>query len=153
MPQSIQTIAESAHPFLARIETLMGEIASEKAACMARCRELQSDIKAVFVEAKNTKGVQKKPLRDIIKRRALQNKIEGLGQFDDQEESQQYDAFVLAFAGTPMGEYVQANGPQGAEAEAETQAAPKTRRSRRNAVAPIEHPATDSGDVFGGFAN
>jgi len=100
-------IAAKAAPFLTRIEEIDDELESEKGAYMATCRTLRSKRKEVFGDAKSA-GIAVKPLKGIVKRRKLENKIAGLPSDFDIDESAQYSALATAFAGTPFGDFAAA---------------------------------------------
>jgi uncharacterized protein (UPF0335 family) len=100
-------LATKAAPFLQRIEEIDEELDSEKGAYMATCRTLRSRRKDVFGDAKDA-GVAVKPLKAVVKRRKLENKIAGLPSEFDIDESAQYSALASAFAGTPFGDFAAA---------------------------------------------
>jgi uncharacterized protein (UPF0335 family) len=110
-------LATKAAPFLQRIEELDEELDSEKGAYMATCRTLRSRRKDVFGDAKGA-GIAVKPLKAVVKRRKLENKIAGLPSEFDIDESAQYEALAAAFAGTPFGDFAaeRANGPRSDDA-------------------------------------
>jgi uncharacterized protein (UPF0335 family) len=110
-------LATKAAPFLQRIEEIDEELDSEKGAYMATCRTLRSRRKDVFGDAKGA-GIAVKPLKAVVKRRKLENKIAGLPSEFDIDESAQYEALAAAFAGTPFGDFAaeRANGPRSDDA-------------------------------------
>jgi uncharacterized protein (UPF0335 family) len=93
--------------FVGRIESLMGDLASERGEYMQRCRTIRDDIKSVIQEAKDEHGVPKKALKALIRTRELENKIQDLEDLlepDDQTAFLQLVAALGDFASTPLGE-------------------------------------------------
>jgi len=105
-------LATKAAPFLQRIEEIDEELDSEKGAYMATCRTLRSKRKGVFGDAKDA-GIAVKPLKAVVKRRKLENKIAGLPSDFDIDETAQYSALASAFAGTPFGDFAAAQAQAG----------------------------------------
>lgn len=96
---------EAVEGFVSRIENLNGDLATEKSEFMTRCKTIRGDIKDVFDEAKGA-GIPKKELKRVIKRRALENKIENLREELEGDEQHNYDMLLHALghlADTPLG--------------------------------------------------
>ncbi len=95
--------------FVARIENLHEEIAKEKSAFMLICKGLQESIRDVLEEAQ-TKGLPKKPLRAIVKQRALEKKARGCrDDLDDIDHLSAFDIMKNALgdlADLPLGAHV-----------------------------------------------
>lgn len=93
--------------FVARIENLHAEIAKEKSAFMLTCKALQQDIKEVLEEAQ-TKGIPKKPLKAIVKQRALEKKVAACrDDLDDIDHISAFDIMKAALgdlADLPLGQ-------------------------------------------------
>jgi uncharacterized protein (UPF0335 family) len=105
-------LAAKAETYLRQIEEIDDELDSEKGAYMATCRTLRSRRKDVFGDAKDA-GLAVKPLKAVVKRRKLENKIAGLPSDFDIDESAQYSALASAFAGTPFGDFAAAQAQAG----------------------------------------
>lgn len=87
-----------------RIETLQRTIEIERAACAERCNATRDDIKEIYVEAKEA-GIPPKELKQAIKARDLNRKIEALR--DKSKDKDTYDQIRFALgdlADTPLGE-------------------------------------------------
>jgi uncharacterized protein (UPF0335 family) len=69
--------AKIAEPFVAEIEHIYDDLESLKGEYMARCKARRAEIKDIYSEAKD-KGVPKRPLKGIVKARALQRKIDNI---------------------------------------------------------------------------
>lgn len=94
-----------AHSFVSRVENLHGDLATEKSEFMTRCKVIHSDIKEVLTEAKNA-GIPKKALKNVIKHRALLNKVEDVRNDLEGEDQDNFDQLLNAlgnFAGTDLG--------------------------------------------------
>ncbi|MCK9994503.1 MAG: hypothetical protein Dbin4_03023 [Alphaproteobacteria bacterium] len=78
--------------FVARIENLHADLEKEKSAYMLACKALREDIREVLEEAQE-KGLPKKPLRAIVKQRALEKKAAACR--DDLEDSDHLSAFDI----------------------------------------------------------
>jgi uncharacterized protein (UPF0335 family) len=102
-------LAAKAETYLRQIEEIDFDLESEKGEYMSRCRVLRDKRKDVFGAAKDD-GIQVKPLKAVVKRRKLENKIAGLPSDFDIDESSQYAALAEAFAGTPFGDFAAARG-------------------------------------------
>jgi len=91
--------------FVDRIENLYADIATEKSEFMTRCKVIHSDIKEVLTEAKNA-GIPKKAMRNVIRKRKLENDIEGIRADLDGDDQDSFDQLVIAldkFADTDLG--------------------------------------------------
>jgi uncharacterized protein (UPF0335 family) len=91
--------------FVARIENLYSDIATEKSEFMTRCKSIHGDIKEVLTEAKNA-GIPKKALRNVVKQRALLNKVEDIRNDLEGDDQDSFDQLVIAlgkFAETGLG--------------------------------------------------
>jgi len=82
-----------AQAYLARIETLLADIDSERGTYMARCKELREDISGIYVEAKDN-GVPVKALKGIVKHRQLQKKQDAIAAGFDIDEAAAYETLV-----------------------------------------------------------
>jgi uncharacterized protein (UPF0335 family) len=109
-------LATKAETYLRLIEEIDEELDSEKVAYMSRCGVLRDRRKDVFGAAKDD-GIQVKPLKAIVKRRKLENKIAGLPSEFEIDEAAQYEALAAAFAGTPFGDFAASRADNGAAAE------------------------------------
>ena len=76
--------------FVGRIENLHADLEKEKSAYMLACKALREDIKEVLDEAQQ-KGLPKRPLRAIVKQRALEKKVAACR--DDLEDDDHVSAF------------------------------------------------------------
>ena len=94
--------------FLDRIDNLKEEIGSVMGTAMRECKELRSDIKDVFTEAKD-RGIPMKALkaeaalRDLDRQKA--KVIAGLEQ-EDEESLEQIQHALGDFASSPLGDAV-----------------------------------------------
>lgn len=91
--------------FVNRIENLYSDIATEKSEFMTRCKSIHGDIKEVLTEAKNA-GIPKKALRNVVKQRALLNKVEDIRNDLEGDDQDSFDQLVIAlgkFADTGLG--------------------------------------------------
>lgn len=94
-----------AQGFVDRIENLYADIATEKSEFMTRCKVIHGDVKEVLTEAKNA-GIPKKALRNVIKKRKLENDIEGIRADLEGDDQDSFDQLVFAlgkFAETGLG--------------------------------------------------
>lgn len=113
-----QTTAGSAQPghngfdaltttrFVQRIESLLGDIDSERGRFMRKAKSLREDVRSVFDEATNA-GIPRRELRTAIKARALGYKIEKLREDMDEDRRETYDQIRQALgdlADTPLGQ-------------------------------------------------
>jgi len=89
-----------AEAYLARIETLLADIDSERGTYMVRCKELREDISEIYVEAKDN-GVPVKALKGIVKHRQLQKKQEAIAAGFDIDEAAAYEQIREALG--PLG--------------------------------------------------
>ena len=78
--------------FVGRIENLQADLEKEKSAYMLACKALREDIKEVLDEAQQ-KGLPKRPLRAIVKQRALEKKVAACR--DDLEDIDHLSAFDI----------------------------------------------------------
>jgi uncharacterized protein (UPF0335 family) len=81
--------------FVERVESLNGDLGTEKGEFMARCKVIQGDIKEVYKEAKNA-GINKKALKGIVKKRALEADIEDIAADLEGDDSDAYAALQLS---------------------------------------------------------
>jgi len=81
--------------FVERVENLLADKASEKGEYMAKCKVINEDIDQVFVEAKNA-GFRKKALKQVLKKRELERKLEDVGADLEGDDSDAYAAMDLA---------------------------------------------------------
>lgn len=90
-----------------RIENLNAELAKEKSDFMLRCKGFQEDIRAVLDEAQE-KGLPKKPLKAIVKQRALEQKAKAVrDNLEDLDHLSAFDIMKSALgqlSGTPLGQ-------------------------------------------------
>lgn len=94
-----------AQKFVDRIENLNAVIATEKSEFMTRCKVVHGDIREVLTEAKNA-GIPKKALKNVVKKRKLENDIEGIRADLEGDDQDSYDQLVFAlgkFAETDLG--------------------------------------------------
>jgi uncharacterized protein (UPF0335 family) len=92
--------------FVQRIENLLGDLLSERGSYMERCKEIRSDIKLVYDEAKDA-SLPIKELRTLIRTRELERKIESQINELETEERQTYEmleATLGDFGDRPLGE-------------------------------------------------
>lgn len=78
--------------FVGRIENLHADLEKEKSAYMLACKALHQDIKGVLEEAQS-KGLPKKPLKAIVKQRALEKKVAACR--DDLDDTDHLSAFDI----------------------------------------------------------
>lgn len=91
--------------FNQRIESLYGDLATEKGESMARCRAIHQDIDEVLKEAKNA-GIPKKEFKAVIKKRTLLAKAEEIRADLEGESVDTFDQIEFAlgkFAETELG--------------------------------------------------
>ena len=86
---------EKVMEFVSRIENLHGDLGTEKSESMTRCKAIHTDIKEVYKEAKNA-GFNKKALKGIISKRALEAKIQDIGDELEGDDSTAYASLQLA---------------------------------------------------------
>lgn len=104
---------EAVKSFVARVENLNGDMATEKSEFMTRCKVIHGDIKVVLDEAKNA-GIPKKELKAAIKRRALAAKMEDIRLELEGEQQDNYDHILLALgdlADLPLGQHAASKAP------------------------------------------
>ena len=78
--------------FVGRIENLHADLEKEKSAYMLACKALREDLKEVFEQAQD-KGLPKRPLKAIIKQRALEKKAQACR--DDLDDIDHLSAFDI----------------------------------------------------------
>lgn len=96
---------EKAKSFIARVEEVESEMASEQGTYMARCKELREEIAEIMDEAKAA-GISKKPLRAVLKTRSLQRKLDAERDNLESEAQDTYDQIRHAIgdlADLPLG--------------------------------------------------
>lgn len=93
--------------FVGRIENLHADLEKEKSAYMLACKALREDIKEVLNEAQE-KGLPKKPLKAIVKQRALEKKVAACrDDLDDIDHLSAFDIMKAALgdlADLPLGQ-------------------------------------------------
>ena len=93
--------------FVGRIENLHADLEKEKSAYMLACKALREDIRAVLEEAQG-KGLPKKPLKAIVKQRALEKKVAACrDDLDDIDHLSAFDIMKAALgdlADLPLGQ-------------------------------------------------
>jgi len=94
-------LAKIAQPFIERIEAVQDDLESLKGEYMNRCKARREEIKTIYGEAKD-KGVPKRPLKGIIKHRALQRKIDDIENDFEIDESAIYRELVEGLG--PLGQ-------------------------------------------------
>jgi len=88
------TLEGRAQPYMKRIESLMGDLDSERGAYMAKCKPIHEDIREVYAEAKDN-GVPVKALKGLVKWREFEKKQAKIGQdFADLDEKASYDQLI-----------------------------------------------------------
>src|SRR5262245_26771787 len=87
------SLARIAEPFVERIEAIHDDLESLKGEYMNRCKQRREEIKTIYSEAKD-KGIPKRPLKGIIKQRALQSKIDDIENDFEIDESAIYRELV-----------------------------------------------------------
>lgn len=93
-PHGQNSIDAKAKPFVDRVEEIQRQMESDKGEYMAKCRANRMRIKDVLVEAKD-QGLPVRPIKGVIKYRALERKQEKIGAgFDDVAESALYQELV-----------------------------------------------------------
>lgn len=108
----------AATAFVHRVENVHAEIATEKSKFMTRCKELHSDVTAILDEAKGA-GIPKKAIRNVVKKHALEAKLEDIRDSLDGDDLDSYDQLLQALGelgGTPLGQAAVARGEQRAAA-------------------------------------
>lgn len=100
------TIEARALPFIERVENVEEQIASERGAFMARCKELRGDIKEIYAEVKDA-DLPVKAIKKIVKRRELERKQLAIDESMKGEEGEyDYEMLVAALgdlADLPLG--------------------------------------------------
>ena len=93
--------------FVGRIENLHADLEKEKSAYMLACKALREDLKEVFEQAQD-KGLPKKPLKAIVKQRALEKKVAACrDDLDDIDHLSAFDIMKAALgdlADLPLGQ-------------------------------------------------
>lgn len=88
------SIDAKAQPFVARVESILADMESDKGAYMAKCRANRDRIKDILTEAKD-QGLPVKPMKSIIKYRTLERKQTKIAaSFDDVAEAAIYQELV-----------------------------------------------------------
>lgn len=88
------SIDEKARPFLERVESIVGDMESDKGAYMAKCRANRERIKDIVGEAKDA-GLPVKAFRGLVKYRHLERKQQKIAAgFEDINESAIYQELV-----------------------------------------------------------
>lgn len=101
--------AEKVKNFIARIESLHADIASEMGTALSRCKDIHADIKIVYDEAKDAAGIPKKALKKVVKARELERKAAQCREDLEGDAQDSYDLIRHALgdlADTPLGEAV-----------------------------------------------
>lgn len=114
--------------FVSRIESLHGDLLSERGSYMQTCKGIRDDIAIVLDEAKEA-GIPKKELRKVIKARELERKANEIRDDLESDEQDNFDLIRQALGdldGTPLGQAALAK-PKG-----------KRGRPRKQAPAPQE---------------
>lgn len=94
------------HAFVGEIERHLGELESERGVYMQRCQAIRKAISDVYGDAK-TKGIPTRPLKDVVKTRELQKRVQKLRDEMERDQAETYDMLldVLGdFGGTPLGQ-------------------------------------------------
>lgn len=86
---------EKVMEFIARIENIEDQKASERGEYMARCKVLNDDKDEVFKEAKAS-GLKKKALKTVLKQRELERKLKAVGEDLEGEDSDAFASMSLA---------------------------------------------------------
>lgn len=95
---------EKVMSFVAKIENLDMDLASEKGKFMAECKLIQGDKKQVYSDAKAA-GINKKALKGVVKQRALEREIKNIGDDLEGDDSDAFAALQLALEKLgPLGE-------------------------------------------------
>lgn len=90
--------------FVRRVENLHGDLGKERSESMTRCKVIHADIKEVYKEAKAA-GFNKKALKGIVTKRALEAKIQDIGDELEGDDSTAYASLQLALEKMgPLGE-------------------------------------------------
>jgi hypothetical protein len=89
-------IEKTAKPFISEIEGFHTQLAEMHAQYMARCKGVREDMKATFAAAKDA-NLNIRALKAIIKRRALEKKIDKIPANFDEDETEIYGQLVDAF--------------------------------------------------------
>lgn len=84
-----------AENYLRRIENLHDDLDSRKGEYMAACKEIRSDIREIFVEAKDN-GVPVKALKGVVRFRQLEKKQREIDAGFDIDEASGYGTLVEA---------------------------------------------------------
>jgi len=93
-PHGQNSIDAKARPFVADVESIMADMESDKGAYMAKCRANRQRIKDVISAAKEA-GLPVRPMKSVIKYRALERKqVKLAAGFDDMDESAVYQELV-----------------------------------------------------------
>jgi uncharacterized protein (UPF0335 family) len=89
------TLEGRAKPFIERVENVMKDLESLKGQYMLECKELRSDIKEIYVEAKDA-DLSVKALKKTVKYRELERKQSELGDGLEDRDAVDYEALILA---------------------------------------------------------
>ena len=79
--------------YLQRIENLLGEMETLRIDHQERCKEIRVDIKSIYDEAENA-GIAVKPLKALVKYRALERAQDKLPEALDVDERTIYENLV-----------------------------------------------------------
>ncbi len=89
------TLEGRAKPFIDRVENLMGDIETLKSKYMLEVKELRSDIREVWTEAKDA-DLSVKALKKTVKYRELERKQSQIGVDLEDDDAVDYEALILA---------------------------------------------------------
>lgn len=98
---------EKVRSFVWRIESLKDDIASIMERAMQECKQVHSDIRLVYDEAKDEAGIPRNALKSVIKARGHErkaDKVRGDLEDDVQEIHDQIRLALGDFADTPLGQ-------------------------------------------------
>lgn len=96
---------ETVRDFVTTIEHHFGELLSERGVYMQKCKLIRDRIAEVYEEAADN-SISKKALRQLIKTRELERKIEesiAKLEADERETYEMLEASLGDFGGTPLG--------------------------------------------------
>lgn len=79
--------------YVARVEHCLNEIENLRADCVAKCKDIRADIKMIYMDARNA-GLDVKPLKSIVKYRALEAKQQAIFEQLDDNEREIYEALI-----------------------------------------------------------
>lgn len=94
------SIEGKAEPYMKRIESLKGDLESERSKYMNACKPIHEDIRDIYTEAK-TAGVSAKALKGLVKFRELEKRQDAIADDFDEDNGAIYEVLIEALG--PLG--------------------------------------------------